>query len=173
MRRSASLSPSGRLRTRSASLLRSLGRRHLIRLLRIWRILGGGKMRQILLRPQPRKNLFINKELFFNVGGGKFFKVFFYSVESAPACSKLIEKIPSAGKPNLLHLPSGFGARTSASAFGGVFRCLRSEPALCRKTKYLIFITLLPFLQKVRTVRNTKRHFAFGEKTFALRVRVA
>lgn len=48
-----------------------------IRLLRIWRILGGGKMRQIPLRPQPRKNLFINKESFFNVGGGKIFKRWF------------------------------------------------------------------------------------------------
>ena len=46
----------------------------LIRLLRVWRILGGGKMRQTLLCPQPRKNLFINKESIFNVGGGKIFK---------------------------------------------------------------------------------------------------
>jgi hypothetical protein len=33
--------------------------------------------------------------------------------------------------------------------------------------------TILSFFQKARTVRNTKRHFAFGKKTFALRVRVA
>jgi len=35
---------------------------------------GINKMRQTLLRPQPRKNLFINKESFYNVGGGKIFK---------------------------------------------------------------------------------------------------
>jgi len=83
-------------RCRSASLPCSLGRSlicppgpagrlalagqpYQIRLLRIWRILGGGKMRQIFLRPQPRKNLFINKESFFNVGGGKIFKRWFLS----------------------------------------------------------------------------------------------
>jgi hypothetical protein len=33
--------------------------------------------------------------------------------------------------------------------------------------------TILSFFQKARKDRNTKRHFAFGEKTFALRVRVA
>jgi len=82
-------------RCRSASLHRSLGRSlicppgpagrltlagqpYQIRLLRIWRILGGGKMRQTLLRPQPRKNLFINKESFFNIGGGKIFKRCFF-----------------------------------------------------------------------------------------------
>jgi hypothetical protein len=61
-----------------------LGRQPLIRLLRVWRILGGGKMRQILLRPQPRKNLFINKESFFNVGGGKIFKRWFFAWLSPP-----------------------------------------------------------------------------------------
>jgi len=38
---------------------------------------GMNAMRQILLRLQPRKNLFINKESLFNVGGGKIFKRYF------------------------------------------------------------------------------------------------
>jgi len=51
------------------------------------------------------------------------------------------------------------------------FRSLCSKPVFPkRKEKPCIKYssTLLSFLQKARTVRNAKRHFAFGEKTFAL-----
>jgi hypothetical protein len=54
-----------------------LGRQHLIRLFVFGAFWAAAKCAKTLLRPQPRKNLFINKESFFNVGSGKIFKRWF------------------------------------------------------------------------------------------------
>jgi len=66
-------------------------------------------------------------------------------------------------------------SRAASIAFGD-FRSALYAPAFPSEEKKPIsniHQTLLSFLQKARIVRNAKRHFAFGEKTFALRVRVA
>jgi len=92
----------------------------------------------------------------------------------------LLKQVPSSGYVSLLakhpakHPPTTqavfvLGAQASLSP-----ACAQSQ--LSPKDEEDAYIkhssTLLSFLQKVRTARNAKRHFAFDEKTFALRVRV-
>jgi len=81
-------------------------------------------------------------------------------------------QIPTRPKQSLS--PSGRLHTTWGSSLAA-FACLRSKPAFPFRgiTCIKYSSTILSFFQKARKDRNTKRHFAFGEKTFALRVRVA
>ncbi|TSA56670.1 hypothetical protein D4R42_03140 [bacterium] len=73
------------------------------------------------------------------------------------------------------HLPKAvfvLGAH-SPSAYSPACAQSLLFPKRKKKPRIKYSSTLLSFFQKARTVRNAKRHFAFGEKTFALKVRVA
>ena len=77
------------------------------------------------------------------------------------------------GYAELSHHPSCFGARGSTTS---CFRLPALQTTFPLKGKIPIsniHQLFCLFLQKARTVRNTKRHPDFIGKTFALRVRVA
>lgn len=86
----------------------------------------------------------------------KFLKGGFCSVSSAPACSIIIKETQTAGKPNLPQLPSGFGARTSASLRLSSVACAPNP--LCNAPKQRVSYSSLfcPFYKRSERLATPK-----------------